>query len=167
MMTDHLLTPADQEEALSRAYIQAVAAGAGYLVATMDFDRDGVDIEIKAGGAMRPALGLQLKATINLGDTVDDMFHFPLKRRNYDLLRIPTQTPRLLAVLALPRNEQDRLTITPDELVLRRCAYWVSLAESPETNNRESVTVRLPQANLLTIGSLRTLMEKSRRGSAL
>ena len=38
------------------------AAGAGYVVAMMDFDRDGVDVEIKAGGAMRPSIGLQLKA---------------------------------------------------------------------------------------------------------
>jgi hypothetical protein len=49
-MTDHLLTGADREEALSRAYVQAVAAGAGYIVATMDFDRDGIDVEIKTGG---------------------------------------------------------------------------------------------------------------------
>lgn len=67
-MTDNLLTGTDREEALSRAYVQAVAAGAGYVVATMDFDRDGVDVEIKAGGAMRPSIGLQLKATTNLSD---------------------------------------------------------------------------------------------------
>ena len=59
----------------------------------MDFDRDGVDVEIKAGGAMRPSIGLQLKATINLGDAKDGLFHFPLKRRNYDLLRLPSLIP--------------------------------------------------------------------------
>jgi hypothetical protein len=47
-MADHLLAPNDREEALSRAYVAAVAAGAGYALAPMDFDRDGVDLEIKA-----------------------------------------------------------------------------------------------------------------------
>jgi hypothetical protein len=101
-MVDELFAPTDRHEALSRAYVYAVAAGAGYAVATMDFDRDGVDLEIKAGGGMRPSVALQLKATINLGEATDGMFRFPLKRRNYDLLRIPTQVPRLLIVLDLP-----------------------------------------------------------------
>jgi hypothetical protein len=104
MTQDQLLAPTDREEALSRAYLQAVAAGAGYVVASLDFDRDGIDCEIKAGGQMRPSLGIQLKATIQLGDVQEGRFRYPLKRRNYDLLREPTQTPRVLVVLALPRT---------------------------------------------------------------
>ena len=111
-MSDKLLADTDSEEALSRAYIQAIAAGAGYVVATMDFDRDGVDVEIKAGGAMRPALDLQLKATINLGATNNGVFRFPLKVRNYNLLRISTQVPRLLVVLDLPKNPDEWLRVT-------------------------------------------------------
>jgi hypothetical protein len=41
----------------------------------MDFDRDGIDLEVKAGRMMRPSLGLQLKATINLGDLVNGTAH--------------------------------------------------------------------------------------------
>jgi hypothetical protein len=115
-MTDGLLTGQDRQEALSRAFIQAIAAGAGYVVATMDFDRNGVDVEIKAGGAMRPSLALQLKATVNLGEAIDGAYRFPLKRRNYDWLREQTQIPRLLAVLDLPRTEVEWLQVTPDKL---------------------------------------------------
>ena len=61
-MTDVLLSTTDREEALSRAYVQTIAAGAGYVVGDMDFDRDGVDITVKAGGGMRPCLDIQLKA---------------------------------------------------------------------------------------------------------
>ena len=92
-MTDVPLTGPDQEEALSRAYAYAVAARAGYVTAIPEPDRDGVDLRIQAGGAMRPALDLQLKATVKLGDSHDGHIRFPLKRRNYDLLRIETQTP--------------------------------------------------------------------------
>ena len=104
-MTDVLLSTTDREEALSRAYVQTIAAGAGYVVGDMDFDRDGVDITVKAGGGMRPCLDIQLKATINLGSVHAGAFRYALKRRNYDLLRIPTQTPRILVLLDLPRDE--------------------------------------------------------------
>ena len=43
MTSDQLLATMDREEALSRAYLQAIAAGAGYVVASLDFDRDGIE----------------------------------------------------------------------------------------------------------------------------
>ena len=164
-MTGALLGIPDQKEALSRAYVQAVAARAGYATADYDFDRDGVDVRIQAGGAMRPALDLQLKATVNLGQLHDGHFRFPLKRRNYDLLRGQTQTPRLLVVLDLPRDQREWLTITVDELVLRRCAYWLNLKGYEATENRWEVTVRIPSGNLFDVDGLRALMKKSRKGS--
>jgi hypothetical protein len=164
-MTGRLLTDPDRQEALSRAYVQAVAAGAGYVVATMDFDRDGIDVEIKAGGAMRPSIGLQLKATINLGGSADGVFRFPLKRRNYDLLRFPTQVPRLLVVLDLPRDEKEWLEVTAENLVLRRSAFWASLAGAPETDNETAITVSIASDHRLDTHSLRVLMEQSRTGT--
>ena len=163
-MTDALLTSPDQEEALSRVYAQAVAARAGYVTAICELDRDGVDLRILAGGAMRPALDLQLKATINLGEAKDGCFRFPLKRRNYDLLRVETQTPRLLVVLDLPKDEHQWMTITENELVLRHRAYWLNLKGHEETTNRSTITVHLPRANLFDVESLRALMEQSRGG---
>ena len=65
-MSDAILAQTDKEEALSRAYAAAIAAGAGYTLAAQDFDRDGVDVQFRAGGTMRPSLDIQLKATINL-----------------------------------------------------------------------------------------------------
>ena len=165
MTDDALLTKPDRQEAFSRAYVHAIAAGTGYVVASMDFDRDGIDVEIKAGGQMRPSLGLQLKATINLGQAMDGVFRFPLKRRNYDLLRLPVQFPRILVVLDLPNVDDQWLIVSPAELVLRRSAYWVSLAGSPETTNSDSVTVSVPEKNLLDVNGLRVLMEQSRKGA--
>ena len=164
-MTDTLLTVPDQEEALSRAYAHAVAARAGYITAVYDVDRDGVDLRIQAGGAIRPALDLQLKATVNLGAQRHGYFRFPLKRGNYDQLRIDTQTPRLLVVLDLPRDRHEWMTITENELALRRRAYWLSLKGYEETDNRSSVTVRIPSDNLFDVDGLCALMEQSRTGS--
>ena len=60
-MHDQPLTEADQKEALSRAYVAAVAARAGYTTTTTNPDRDGIDLRIQASGRFRPALDVQLK----------------------------------------------------------------------------------------------------------
>ena len=163
-MNDALLTTAGREEALSLVYARAVAAGAGYVTADCDVDRDGVDIRIHSGGRMRPAIDLQLKATVNLSQA-DDHYRFELKRRNYDLLRIQTQTPRVLVVLDLPREDDQWITVTTDELILRRCAYWLNLVGAPETDNRSSVTVWIPMENVFDVQNLRLIMEQSRGGN--
>ena len=95
-MSDAILASTDREEALSRAYIAAVAASAGYTLAVQDFDRDGVDVQVRAGGAMRPSLDIQLKATVQLSEGGEDEFRYRLRRRNYDLLREQTLVPRIL-----------------------------------------------------------------------
>ena len=163
-MPDTLLTIPDQEEAMSRAYAHAIAAGAGYVTADYSIDRDGVDLRIQAGGLMRPALELQLKATINLGMANDGFYHFPLAIRNYNLLRIETQTPRLLLVLDLPREQDQWMMVTTEELVLRRRAYWLNLRGYGATPNHDSVTVSIPAGNVFNVDNLHSLMEQSRTG---
>ena len=164
-MTDALLTVQDREEELSRAYVHAVAARAGYTTVPPGIDRDGIDLGIRAGGPMRPGLDLQLKATVNLGEARDEHYHFPLPAKNYELLRIDTMAPRLLVVLDLPRAEELWLTITPENLVMRRCAYWLSLRGLEERENVSSVTVRIPVANVFNVENLRSLMEQAREGT--
>ena len=163
-MTDSLLTVPDQKEALSRVYVKAVAARAGYGTAHPDPDRDSVDLQIRAGGAMRPALDLQLKATVNLGEPHDGHLGFPLKLKNYNDLRMETQTPRLLVVLDLPKDENRWMTITADELVLRHRAYWLNLRGREEITNLSSTTVRIPTGNVFDVENLRMLMKQSRKG---
>lgn len=165
MVTDALLTDNDREEALSRAYVRAVAAFAGYTVSEEDFDRDGVDMRIHAGGELSPAIALQLKATTRLGALQpDNSYRYPTPIENYRELIRPSQVLRYLVVLALPADESDWLTISADELVMRRCAYWVSLFGEPESDNRASVTVRVPANNRLDHYALRELLARSRRG---
>ena len=77
-MADRLLGDADEKEALSRAYVQTIAAWAGFTTAVYDFDRDGVDMRVQAGGALRPAIELQLKATTTLGSPQQGFFRYRL-----------------------------------------------------------------------------------------
>ena len=162
--SDALLSDADQEEALSRVYARAVAARAGYTTADHDFDRDGFDLSIKAGGAMRPGIDLQLKASTNLRHLRDGSIRYDLKVHNYDLLRIATQTPRYLMVLELPPDKDRWMDISELHLVLRKRAFWVDLFNADEVPNRSTVAIDVPESHLFNVGGLRTLMEKSRSG---
>ena len=163
-MSDSLLTTRDQEELLSIAYAHAVSARAGYATAVYDKDRDGIDMRIQAGGDMRPAIEIQLKATINLRGPADGFYRFSLPVRNYDLLRVRTQTPRILVVLDLPREEEQWMTISDDGLVIRHRAYWTNLAGFDETSSANNITVQIPIQNVFDVQALCDLMEQSRSG---
>ena len=159
-----VLTTQDRQEELSRVYVGAVAAGAGYTTSEPNYDRDSVDLMIHSREGMRPSLALQLKATINLICT-EGVYRFPLKISNYNQLREANQMPRLLVVLDMPRDETKWLTITNEELILRRLAYWISLKDCEEIDNTTSTTVLIPKDNVFDVDSLRLLMDRSSRGS--
>jgi hypothetical protein len=161
---DELLTEQDVESALSKAYVQAIAGHAGYVCGTPpEPDRDSVDIQISAGGPMRPKLDVQLKSTMNLRGNAE-AFSYALKLKNYEDLRIETQTPRILVILDLPDDRSVWLTTHVDQLVIRRCAYWLSLQGMPASSNTSSVTLNVPRSNVFDVASIVRLMEMSRTG---
>jgi Domain of unknown function (DUF4365) len=163
-MSDALLSTADRQEALSRAYAGAIAASAGYTTYEPTLDRDSVDLGFNAGGSMRPNLHVQLKATINLRKS-GDVFKFQLKKKNYDDLRIQTQVPRIIVVLALPRKETAWLNVNVQRLIVRRSAYWTSLLGKPEIpDNQQSVAIEFPEINRFDVDGLRRLMGMARLG---
>ena len=164
-MTGTMITDSDHKEGLSPVYVKALATRAGFMTSVPEPDRDSVDLRIQAGGPRRPALDLQLKATVGLGEPRDGFLPFRLKNRNYTDLRAETQTPRLLVVLELPKDESRWMTVTSEELVLRRRAYWMSLQEGcEEVDGRQTATVRIPEDNVFDLEALQALMERSRSG---
>ena len=164
-MTGTLLTAPDQKERLSLVYVKALTARAGFVTSTPEPDRDSVDLRIHAGGPRRPALDLQLKATSVLDEPQAGFVPFRLAIKNYNDLRVETQTPRLLVVFELPRDESRWMTVTAEELVLRRRAYWLSLQQGyAEDAEQQTVTVRIPEHNVFDVEALQELMERSRKG---
>ena len=163
-MTETLFTEPDQKEGLSVLYVRALATRAGFSTSVPKPDRDSVDLCIHAGGPRRPALDLQLKATVGFGEPQAGVLSFRLSIKNYNDLRVLTQTPRLLVVLELPPDESQWMTVTAEELVLRRRAYWLSLQGHDEVPGQQSVTVRIPEHNVFDVKALQTLIEQSRNG---
>ena len=155
-----------QKSRFSLAHIEAVAARAGFQVEEVIVDRDSVDGTLKADFGRRPRIEFQAKATAR--EVVrSDYIHFPLPVKNYDDLRLEAINPRILIVAVLPPQIQDWVNQTNEELCLRHCSYWVSLAGEPATSNQNTVTVRLPLDNVFDSTQLADLMQRTERTGAL
>ena len=151
---------------LSLAYIEAVAAKAGYQVSEPRVDDDSVDGVLMGREGRRPRIEFQAKATAR--DVAgSEHIALPLPIKNYNDLRAETIVPRLLIVLTLPDDESLWLDHSEHELALRHCCYWKSLLGQPATANESSVTVRLPRTHQFDSAALTTLMTRVQNGEAL
>jgi hypothetical protein len=150
------LTLPNIESELSYAYLHAVVSQAGMSCrdANRHEDSNGIDAQLTSWLPYQDALTLtevdikvQLKATI--AEPYDDglNFEYRLKGANrYNDLRSETVgIARILVVLFLPRNATEWLHHTPDQLVLRQCAYWQSLRGAPDIT-ADSTVVKLPKS---------------------
>ena len=106
--------------------------------------------------------------TYTLDDGSGTYITYALKRKNYDDLIITNVlVPRILVLVALPKQLNEWMTLSPEQLVLKRCAHWVSLFGNPESANAATVTVRVPRDNLLTPEALCDMMQKINDKGAL
>ena len=91
----------------------------------------------RAGCRAARKLDLQVKS-LRAAPGDGEHVPYPLKRKNYDDLSLPELlAPRLLVLVLIPRDPASWLQCSPDQLVLRHCAYWLSLAGArprPTTN---------------------------------
>ena len=154
----------DQKEDFSFAYIMAVAARAGFWVDFPRRDRRSVDGVIRSDFGKQPTLRFQAKATAQ-SVMRNDGIHFPLPIKNYNDLREETISPQILIVVLLPSDTSDWLSQSQDELCMRRCGYWRSLAGEPEVRNTSTHTVRIPTGNVFDDGSLSELMRRAGTGA--
>jgi Domain of unknown function (DUF4365) len=163
----------EQKQQLSVAYVHAVAARAGFACQVINLDDDSIDIQVAARGKVHhrsvlrsPKIDVQLKATSHDLLSLNHLA-FPLPIKNYDELRQEALVPRMLVVLVLPKDQNQWIEQSEEQMVSRRCAYWKSLLGQPETLNSATMTVHLPRDQCLTAEALRELMERVSRREPL
>jgi len=164
------MSPQDRESELSYAYLHAVAssAGAACQQTTRTHDNLGIDAALSLThdfGARavftEMNLNVQLKATRKQTATTASGIAYPLEIDEYDRLRRPTHlSPRLLVVLFLPTDEREWLDVSVESLMIRRCAYWLSLQGAPESPNVTNKTVYFPAEHALTTEGLLDLFRR-------
>lgn len=165
--------PQIQEE-LSRAYIYAISSKAGMTFQRPTLDYDSVDVQISAIGKVTtdstiesPILEIQAKATYAHDFNGNDELSYPLKIKNYNDLRKNTLAERILVVYLMPREESDWVKTTHTNLQLQKCAYWVSLKGFPDTENSDTVTIKIPKANIFNEHSIKTIMINVSKGEEI
>ena len=162
------MTRNQRQEALSRAYVQAVAAQAG-LSHTPRATDYGIDLSLYAVARRGRryvetgmVLDVQVKSTTR-GGTEPGAVVYDLDVKSYDDLREPAaHNPRLLVPVVLPPDPADWLTQTEEALTIRRCAYWLSLQGRGPTPRGRTVRLRIPRGNVFSPAALRGILEHLR-----
>lgn len=143
---------------MSFAYVKAVAAAADCAVDEVRVDRDSVDLGLRwkanAGVFRSPRLEVQAKST-HQRCIYGDHVRYALKKKNYEELADTGLTvPKILVVFVMPRNIEDWVSHSEDELALRRCAYWMSLYGYPPIGERRSRIVHVPRNQVFDVPGL-------------
>jgi hypothetical protein len=168
------MTPKQQREELSKAYVAAVAARAGCKLGNWSQDSGCLDVTVATattfgGGLAAPKLDLQLKASAKPRIAKDGLLSWSLSRAHFDTLRRRAQIPHLLIALILPEREDEWMAQSEQELSMRRCAYWIHLLGEPpiSSNERKSTTISIPECQLFSPAALLALLERSGRGEGI
>ena len=154
-------------ERFSLAYLEAVASQAGCWIADPRIDRNSVDGILRGETNGRPcAIDFQAKAT-SQDIAHGDHLSFQLPINNYNDLRLTTRFPRILIVLLMPKEADDWLNQTEDELCMRHCAYWRSIEGEPDVPNSNSVAVHISLGKIFNRSQLIDMMHRADRGEPL
>lgn len=157
------------EEELSLAYLHAVCARArvSCFAAPRQLDNDGIDALLKARfpQADYPQtedayLEVQMKATKKQPSDDGENFSYWLQgHKRYEVLRRENrQLARVLVVLFLPEDDAQWLSFSQEDLILRRCAYWVSLWGAPMVDSETGANVKMPKGQSFSPENLEQLM---------
>lgn len=158
------------KEGLSRAYILAVAHRAGFNCSLREFDYglDGTFHDIRMVKNRRAESGFkidfQAKASENCQISKSDVTYALSAKNHRDLVDVDVGTPRILIVLALPKDSTEWLATSPDMLNMRRCAWWLSLRGQPPTQNATTETVRIPIGQTFDVDALTKMMARVKAG---
>jgi hypothetical protein len=83
--------------------------------------------------------------------------NYDLEKKNFDDLidrknELGGVIPLILIVFIFPSEQQDWLTLTPEELILRRQAYWYFPDDDLKyTENEYTQIIKIPKSNLVDL----------------
>lgn len=160
------MTPEQQKEEISKAYVAAVAARCSYALGAWSQDQGGLDITIGAaspvggGHIAAPRIDLQLKCTSDQNRVKKEHVSWQFKTADkHDTLVAPRLAPMFLVIMVLPGDPTGWIVHSEDELIMRRCAYYALMSGEPKATVA-APTVQVPFANVFSPDALERLMER-------
>jgi hypothetical protein len=155
-------------------YVRVLASAAGLLVSKDDVDHDGVDLCIKMPGrsvfGWSPRIEVQVKTTSRPRLRAAAFDFDGLNQSQFNRLAGPDfVVRRYLFLVIVPQKAEEYAALNTGGLLLRDVGYYVSLRDralidAPRSDRR--VRVAVPTANVLTVTTLRRLINADAGGPA-
>lgn len=161
------------EEDLSISYLRAIAAQSQVTFELRRDDENSMDAQLSKmmttedGRKFYALFNVQLKATYSGYSETDTTIKYSLKKKNYDDLRRPASNSIILCLLLLPKDCSEWVSQKPEELILKKGMYWISLNNYPDTTNTANVTIEIPKINMLSPSSLNNMLQTIANGGEL
>lgn len=155
-----------RKEEISLSYLNAICAFVGIGVTVNKHDDDGIDvflqkiISLKSGGKLNTNITAQLKSTSQQLVETDEIIRYQLKVKNYNDLCRKSTSQQLLFVLVLPKEEAEWIKHNVDELVIKKCMYWVDFSNNTESTNVDNITIELSKKNYVSSETLIQIFDK-------
>lgn len=144
------------KEQMSWTYLRTVVFRYGYnlILPVVDRGIDGTIEDESSAGLSR--FDFQLKATtVYRLQGADIRYDLPV--HNYNLLTEDDGILKVLILFIMPDDEGEWVSQIPDELCIRKCAYWVPFHDKAASINRSSVAVSVPLANVFDENGLQNI----------
>lgn len=156
------------KEDLSICYLKAVSAAKGVELEECRHDEDSIDVVIKkfvtlkGGIKFNSQISVQLKATSSSSQYKigEEEITYKLKVKNYNDLCAKSAMPSILGLFILPEDEREWTNWDDNELLLRGQMFWISLQGNTESSNSDSVSVKIPKTNRISIDMIESLLLK-------
>jgi hypothetical protein len=71
--------------------------------------------------------------------------------------------PRILVVLYVPEECERWMEISQERAILKHAAWWMNLQNTPATENKTSITLKIPRVNLFTPAILTDFLDQTRK----
>lgn len=156
----------NRKEVISISYLETICAIKGIAVSKNPHDDDGVDVYLSKpliwedGGKFVAQINAQLKSSSTRYTEYSDHYSYRLKKKNYDDLRRLATVKAYLFLLILPSEEDKWVVHSIEELIIRKCMFWLDLDGFPDKETDSDVTIRIPKDNVVSPEKLEELLNE-------
>lgn len=155
-----------KKEEFSYGYLQLLCAINGLALEKTGraIDNKGIDVMIIGTEKIKEINALRIDAQVKCTSQnieKEDVIKFRLKVKAYNQLRDENNySTTILIVVVVPQNEEDWLTVENNEMIFRKCGYWICLKGYPEVKDKSTITIDIPKENIITNKTLLNLVEQ-------
>lgn len=163
-----MIIPTKRKEELSISYLNALCAVQYIALEIRKHDNDGKDaclsktiIRRDNGEKFDAKFDVQLKASSTGYTEHTNDYAYAIEMKLFNDLKRPSPLKCYLFLLILPEDETKWVIHTIDELVIKKCMYWLDLNELSFSDNTSKITLRIPKKNVVTSELLEDLLQQS------